>query len=662
MKSNRIKKSLCDGWEFRLANSIEWQSVAIPHTWNAVDGCNGEANYRGVGFYRRSLLISEEELSRQIFIEFEGANTVTELFINGVSAGRHEGGYSAFRFDITSLVKAGENELTVTVDNSPTDFIAPIMDEGDFTKMGGIYRKVHLILTDKLHIDMLDFGSSGVYLTQQKVSVDCAVLSVSVKLRNDSEHICTSSVRCELLDSKNNIVAECHNNQVSTNAYSDNLVCLDMQFDNVHLWQGMEDPYLYTCRVTSDGNGYKDEVSFNTGLRTVELDNGRGVLLNGKRVYLKGVNYHQDTDSCGWAMSDTQREADYEEIAKLGANAVRMAHYQHCAHEYDICDRSGLAVWSEIPLINRTTVGEEKALNPRLYDNLRQQLIEMIRQNYNHPSVFFWGISNELYDVDEGTKDIYSKLVALAKLEDPSRPVIYADNTASDGTRDRSASADAVGYNRYDGWYYSHLGGMSQWTNEKYALDSRPTCVSEYGGAGALTQHMDNPTQADIDPNGLRHWEEYQAIVHEETWRDLSRMGNIFGSFIWCMFDFASALRVEGDTKGQNDKGLMTRDRRPKDAYYFYKSLWTSEPMVHITSKGFVSRPYVIPTIKVYSNCPSVELLVNGVSYGVIEQTDGTVFKWDNIKLNKGEANTVTAIAYAENGTRLSDCAQWFGA
>jgi beta-galactosidase len=332
-------------------------------------------------------------------------------------------------------------------------------------------------------------------------------------------------------------------------------------------------------------------------------------------VYLRGVNYHQDSFENGWAMTDSQRERDYAMITEVGANAVRMAHYQHCRHEYEICDREGLIVWSEIPFINRSVCGDKTSPAPKLAENLKQQLTEMIRQNYNHPSVFFWGISNELYDVDKITCKIYNELVSLAKSEDKSRTVIYADNVASSETFGRSAKTDAVGYNRYDGWYYSNFGGMSKWIKEKQQIDSRPTCISEYGGSGAVSQHMDNPTQRDIDPNGTRHWEEYFSLLHEETWADISSMNSIFGSFIWCMFDFSSAGRTEGDTVGQNDKGLATRERVPKDAFYFYKSAWSESPVVHITSKRFVKRPHEVPEVKVYSNAVSAELFVNGVPY-----------------------------------------------
>jgi beta-galactosidase len=478
-------------------------------------------------------------------------------------------------------------------------------------------------------------------------------------LKNDSEALEDADINAVLLD-KNG--CEVGNASALANILPNEECSVNMKVgcDNITLWNGTKAPYLYTCKITVRSGKYIDTVTEKTGFRTFSLDSGTGIILNGRRVFLKGVNYHQDSFENGWAMNDKQRQRDYGMIADMGANAVRMAHYQHDKAEYDLCDDLGLAVWSEIPLINHTFTGDDKIPHPKLEENLLCQLTEMIRQNYNHPSVLFWGISNELYDTDNVTAEIYKKLVHKARAEDGTRVIIYADNVASVDTRSRSAAADAVGYNRYDGWYYSCLGGMSEWINEKYAVDNRPTCISEYGGAGAISQHMEQPEQTDIDPNGLRHFEEYLSILHEKTWENIFSMDNIFGAFIWCMFDFPSAGRIEGDTKGQNDKGLATRERVPKDVYYFYKSLWSGEPVVHITSKRFYRRTAVIPEVKIYSNAASVRVFVNGEFIGDAERK-GNVFILKNVRLKTEQDNHIRAEAVFYDGIILSDECLWIG-
>ncbi|MFT4144218.1 MAG: glycoside hydrolase family 2 TIM barrel-domain containing protein, partial [Mobilitalea sp.] len=342
-----------------------------------------------------------------------------------------------------------------------------------------------------------------------------------------------------------------------------------------------------------------------------------------------------------------------------------LPHYQHNQYEYELCDREGYVVWSEIPLINRATLGKETVPTKAFSNNIKQQLIEMIKQNYNHPAVFFWGISNELYDVSKETTVLYNELCKIIKEEDPSRISIYADNVASNEVRKRSLAADAVGYNRYDGWYYTRLGDMDTWVNNKISLDSRPTCISEYGAGAATTQHMDNVEKKDIKTNGTPHFEEYQSIYHEEAWVDIKSMKSVWGSFIWCMFDFASDARVEGDTQGQNDKGLVTRDRKIyKDAYYFYKSLWNKENMVYITDRRFTERSKTVPEVKIYSNAVKVELFVNGKSYGVVKRSDldinyNNIFKYKKIILKNGIDNIIKAVATYSDGTISEDIVKW---
>lgn len=339
-------------------------------------------------------------------------------------------------------------------------------------------------------------------------------------------------------------------------------------------------------------------------------------------------------------MTDEQRERDYNMMLDMGCNSVRMAHYQHDSYEYDLCDRLGITVWTEIGLVNRMSGDEAEPFKiaEGFVENTKQQLMELIRQNYNHPSVIVWGISNELYQMNDEIFGIYSELNALAKTEDKTRLITFADSQFYG--KFLELPADVVGCNRYFGWYKEagEAEKFGPWLDDYHKnKEKRPVCVSEYGGGGAVSQHKDNIDWLnDIDPWGERHYENYQSLLHERIWAQLSERKYIWGKYVWCMFDFASEGRNEGDTQGQNDKGLVTRRRVEKDSFYFYKSVWNGEPMLHITEKRFVKRPCQVPLIKVYSNAERVELFVNGISCGIVEKKNlnplyPTVFMWKNI-------------------------------
>lgn len=680
-----------DGWKFKKLpdgtwlsetafDTSDWEEVDLPHTWNAVDGCDGHAEsvvesdgstasadrdgnsyFRGLGGYVKEYIFSSGEYAgKKIYIEFEGANTVTTLYINGIMAGEpHRGGYARFRYDITDYVRLDEgNVITVIVDNSRTTDIAPLDGEGDFTKFGGIYRDVSVIAADLVHFDRMDYGSDGIYVSTPEVTKQSAAMGIMARVTNDSPKPRTVTVRAMLLDTER-ILVTCSEQEAEVDAGETLSISLPMQLEDPHLWNGIKDPYLYTLHVTLEAEGCQDGRTVSVGFRSFSLLR-EALLLNGEEYKVYGVNCHQDSYENGFAMTDEQRERDYAIMRDMGVTAVRMAHYQHDRYEYDICDRTGYVVWAEVPLINHVVVAGEPVPSKAFCDNIRQQLKELIRQNYNHPCILFWGIANELYDVTPETKDLFTQLCDIAKQEDPSRITIYADNVGSSETKSRSEAADAVGYNRYDGWYHPALGEMHLRVNRMMEADPRPACISEYGAGGATTHHMDNPGLEDINPNGVPHYEEYQAIYHEVLWSEITSM-KLWGSFIWSMFDFASDSREEGDTKGQNDKGMVTRDRSiRKDVYYFYRSVWNEENMVYITGRRYTPRPVKMPEVKVYSNAVSVELFVNGSSCGTVEQAalEGdlkTVFKWQDIVLNAGEENEIKAVAVYSDGTAGED-------
>ena len=649
-----------------------WEKVTLPHTYNDKDGASGrtgiceggENYYRGLTCYRKHF--DADFGSKRVFIEFGAANTIAEVYVNEAFVGRHEGGYSAFCFDITDYVKPTDNLIAVKVNNAPTDYIAPITDQGDFTKMGGLYRDVKLIITEKAHIDMLDYGSSGIYVTPKNITAEKADIDIVVKLANDDTATKSLTVKAEIFDMDNNTVAV---SEASISMASDSRCRLKMNTAVAKpvLWNGRENPYLYKAEITVyDGDDVLDKAMQNFGIRTYSIDAEKGFYLNGQHLDLRGVNYHQDSFESGWAMTDEQHERDYKMMLDMGCTSVRMAHYQHCQNEYDLCDRYGLTVWSEIGIVNKMSPDNDSlAIADGFAENAKQQLIELIRQNYNHPSIIVWGISNELHQMSDEIYELYCELHSVAENEDSTRLKTFAD--AQFWGRFLELPGDVVGYNRYFGWYKEAgpAEKFGEWLdlyhNEK---ETRPICVSEYGGGGAISQHKDNiDWENEIDPWGERHYENYQSAMHEKIWAQFAERPYLWGKYVWCMFDFASDGREEGDTKGQNDKGRCARERIPKDAFYFYKSVWNSEPMVHITEKRFTERPSLVPQVKAYSNGSSAEIFVNGVSVGTAkaEKEFPTVFVWKDIELNTGEENAVTVRTYFTDGTCLEDNAVWFG-
>lgn len=692
----RITENFNGGWKFLKLTQKEglagipmenaafddsrWESISLPHTWNDKDGCDGwsgideggEHYYRGLGGYRKNVYFSGKDFSdRKIFLTFAGANTVAELFVNGMQAGIHEGGYSAFCFDITDLVKFDEdNIVAVKVNNAPTDYIAPITEQGDFTKMGGLYRDVTLIATQKLHIDLLDYGSSGIYVTPSNITSENADIAIRVKIANDSAADSGITVKAEIMDKGGNTVAAgSTTSHIPAGKKGEAGLKVNLPFPV--LWNGVENPYLYHAKITLLHNDkVLDEYMQAFGVRTYCIHPDKGFFLNGKYVDLHGVNYHQDSFENGWAMTDGQRKRDYEMMLDMGCNTVRMAHYQHDSHEYDLCDRLGIAVWTELGIVNKMSAGENGNLKVAdgFAPNAKQQLTELIRQNYNHPSIIVWGISNELYQMSDEIYHIYEELNTLANAEDETRLITFAD--AQFWGRFLELPGDVVGYNRYFGWYKDAgpAEKFGEWLDSYHGTkEKRPICVSEYGGGAAVSQHKDNiDWETEIEPWGERHYENYQSAMHEKIWAQFAARHYLWAKYVWCMFDFASDGRQEGDTKGQNDKGLATRRREPKDAFYFYKSVWNDAPMLHITEKRFARRPAAVPQVKVYSNAQKVALSVNGAAAGTVERSSlaphcSTVFTWKNIALHTEKDNEIKATAYFADGEVLEDTVLWTG-
>jgi beta-galactosidase len=636
----RFVRSDAPGAEAPDFDDKKWARVTVPHTWNAQDGQDGGGDYyRGVGWYRRRVAIPKAEGGRELYVEFDGANLEATLFVNGHEVGHHAGGFGRFRFDVTSVAKPGAaNLLAVKVSNAANPNVAP--RSADFTFFGGIYRDVRLVSVDPVHLDLDSFGSSGVLAFQDAVTKESAKLRVRASVSNADPAARDADVAVSVRvpagkgagKDAGKIVgrASAH---LAVPGKGTHEATLEIQLASPHLWDGVRDPYLYALDVeVSSGGHVVDAVTEPLGLRAFGFDADAGFSLNGAPLNLHGVNRHQDRQDRGWALTPRDQDEDMALLRELGANAVRLAHYPHSQYFLDLCDRYGLVVWAEIPVVNSAGTGP-------FVDNAKQQLAELIRQSGNHPSVVTWSVANELQHDKSDAGAVEPLITALndhAHAEDPSRPTSLATFY---GAEDPSAGiTDLVGFNRYDGWYVN--------TIEKFApgLDvmraRRPQlrmALSEYGAGASPAIHAAEPKKMD-------HSEEYQLLFHEAYWRALAARPWVWGSFVWNMFDFASDGRKEGEHPGRNDKGLVTYDRKTKkDAFYWFKANWSAEPFVHVTGARFSPRPVGPVDLKVYSNAEAVRLRVGGAL--LAEKTGKErAFVWSGVPLKKGP-NVVEATA-----------------
>ena len=640
----RIDTLLDDAWRFLRADAAgaerpafddtaaPWSDVTLPHTWNALDGEDGGSNYyRGIGWYRRHLTAPPDFTAgggRQAFLQFDGANIVTDVYLNGTHLGQHRGGFAAFRFDVTSVLVAGDNVLAVKVDNSSFNDVPPL--SADFTFFGGLYRDAHLLTTDSLHVDVEDFASPGVYITPTVGSDGSAEISVRARVKNAGAADVAAQMTVTLVDASGVPFARFPGNAYTAHAgMTEDLRVATMNL-RPHLWNGRSDPYLYAAYVEIGHDGkVTDVVSQPFGFRSFAVDPNTGFSLNGQPYDLHGVNRHQDRLDMGWAITNREHDQDMALIVEMGATAIRLAHYQHAQHFYDLCDSNGIVAWAELPLVNDITPSQA------FTDNAHQQLTELIRQSFNHPAIVFWSIGNEQHNDDAPTNALLADLAALVATEDPNRLSTYAHCCASD-TGGLPNHTDVVAYNEYFGWYTGNYNQFGGWADGVHAArPGKPIAVSEYGAGAALTQHADNPSEPVAA--GPFHPEEYQALLHEATWKQIAARPFLWGKFIWNMFDFASDGRNEGDTPGRNDKGMVSYDRlTKKDAFYWYKANWSNEPFVYITGRRFNPRTTATIDVKVYSNLETVSLTIGGVALPAQTSTDH-IFLFPAVPLTPGQ-------------------------
>lgn len=628
---------LNNDWNFRFSHQVQKGTevrVDLPHTWNAQDALSGKIDYkRGIGNYEKNLFIRPEWKGKRLFIRFEGVNNIADVFINRRHIGEHRGGYGAFIFEITGKVEYGkENSILVRVNNGEQLDIMPLV--GDFNFYGGIYRDVHLLITDETCISPLDYASPGVRLIQDSVSHRYAKVRATVDLSNGSSGNQKVELNVRLLDGQRVVKEGTKNVNLSGNEVMQQE--LTFEIDQPHLWNGRQDPFLYQAEVTLFRNGQMvDRVTQPLGLRFYRIDPDKGFFLNGKHLPLQGVCRHQDRSEVGNALRPQHHEEDVALMLEMGVNAVRLAHYPQATYFYDLMDKNGIIVWAEIPFVGPGGYNDKGFVDlPAFRANGKEQLKELIRQHYNHPSICVWGLFNELTELGDNPVEYIKELNVLAHQEDTTRPTTSASNQMGD----LNFITDAIAWNRYDGWYGGTPADLGKWLDRMHK-DHPKICIaiSEYG-AGASIYHQQDSLVKTV-PTSWWHPENWQTYYHIENWKTISSRPYVWGSFVWNMFDFGAAHRTEGDRPGINDKGLVTFDRKVrKDAFYFYKANWNrEEPMLYLTGKRNTVRTQRLQTITAFTNQAGAELFVNGKSYGKTTPDSYAILEWKNVELEPGE-------------------------
>lgn len=631
-------------WKFRFSHQVQKGSevrVDLPHTWNAQDALSGKMDYkRGIGNYEKKLFIRPEWKGKRLFLRFEGVNSIADVFINRCHIGEHRGGYGAFVFEITDKVTFGkENSILVRVNNGEQLDVMPLV--GDFNFYGGIYRDVHLLITDETCISPLDYASPGVRLIQDSVSHKYARVRAVVELANGNSGQQEVAVRIRLLDGKKVVREKEQSVSLTGNSVAQQELLLEMDYPR--LWNGRQDPFLYQAEVTLLRNGQiVDAVTQPLGLRFYRIDPDKGFFLNGKHLPLRGVCRHQDRSEVGNALRTEHHEEDVALMLDMGVNAVRLAHYPQASYFYDLLDKSGLIVWAEIPFVGPGGYDDKGFVNlPSFRANGKEQLKELIRQHYNHPSICVWGLFNELTENGDNPVEYIKELNTLAHQEDSTRPTTSASNQMGA----LNFITDAIAWNRYDGWYGGTPADLGKWLDTMHR-DHPEICIgiSEYG-AGASIYHQQDSLVKTVPTSGW-HPENWQTYYHIENWKTISSRPYVWGSFVWNMFDFGAAHRTEGDRPGINDKGLVTFDRKVcKDAFYFYKANWNKEtPMLYLANKRNTIRSQRLQTIIAFTNQPGAELWVNGKSYGKALTNEYAILEWKNVELQPGE-NEIKVVA-----------------
>ncbi len=648
---------LNNDWNFRFSHEVresDARRVELPHTWNARDALAGKIDYkRGIGNYTRHLHIDESMKGKRLYIKCEGANSVCNLFVNGRHVGEHRGGYSAFVFEITDFVNFGkDNTLLLRVNNGEQLDVMPLV--GDFNFYGGLYRDVSLVATDSTCVSLLDYGSPGVYLRQNSISDRHADITADVRLSGKSKTPENVTLKIEVADNDRVIISREKDFILQPGADAQQAT-IDFSIENPRLWDGQRDPFMYSVDISLIKDGHLvDKIREPLGLRYFHTDPDKGFFLNGRHLPLHGVNRHQERADIGNALLPSHHEEDLDIMLDMGVNAIRLAHYQQAEHIYDLTDREGLVVWAEIPFVGPGGYADKGFVNQQSFkENGRDQLRELIRQNYNHPSIMFWGLFNELKEEGDNPVEYVRELNDIAHREDPSRPTTAASN--QDGAL--NLITDNIAWNRYDGWYGSTTATLATWLDDTHS--EHPALrigISEYGAGASILHQQDSIAQP--APAGRWHPENWQLRYHIDSWRIIKARPFVWGSFVWNMFDFGAAHRTEGDRDGINDKGLVSHNRKDrKDAYYFYRANWNPEPMVYIAGRRAIHRKHPVTDITVFSNSGPVTLYINGHRLMEVKPDDVNTCTFHHIALSPGE-NVIEAVT-GKGKRQLKDSCTW---
>lgn len=629
------------GWEFSFVNSVNKsnpsQIVNLPHTWNANQVKNFPTNYeRAAAVYVNKFFAKDAWKDKRVFLYFEGASMVADVFLNKKYIANHKGGYSAFCIEITDSVQFGkENAVNVMVSNAYRLDVLPM--NGDFNKYGGLHRPVSILVTNKDCISPLDYASSGLYVTPTQITKQGSLVKIKAILSLAGKQVDKATVN--IYNAQHTLVGS---KEIKL-AASEKVLQTELQLNKPHFWNGKTDPYLYSASLSLyAGNTLVDEVAANFGVRTYYADAQKGFFLNGNPYKLSDVAFHEDREGVGSAYERKHYEEDLDLLKEIGLSAVRLAHYPHGKPMYDMADSAGLVMWTEIPLIGfGGKVGEGYVHSKALEENARQMLRELIRQHYNHPSVFFWGLFNELTTYYDHPLPFIKELQAIAKEEDSMRLTTVSDFLNVSPYENIS---DVISWNKYFGWYDGQPRDIGKWLDDKHAaLPNRSIGISEYGAGASIGQFTDSIYK--VSTTSKFHPLQWQTQVHEQNWEEMQKRPWLWSTFVWVFSDFGSEIRQEGDATSINDKGLVTYDKQwKKDAFYFYKANWNPEGMLHLCEKNFTNRSKSIIDIKAYCNLPNVQLQVNGK---IISKKNSDELKrviWKGIELQQGKNTIVVSV------------------
>lgn len=618
-------------WEFKKQDGNDHvEAVHVPHTWNAVDGTDGGNDYwRGTAVYTKTFAKPALAEDEQLWLEINGANSTSKVVFNGQPLAEHKGGYSTYRVDLTPAL-AENNTLEIIVDNAPNSEVYP--QQADFTFYGGLYRDVNLIRVNKAHFALGYYGGCGVALTPEVLADGKGQVKVEAYTENAKNG---DVVSVQIQNAEGEMVAQ------GEGVIEDNHASFVIAMENIHLWDGVEDPYLYTANVqlAQDGRAI-DAQSIRIGFRTFEIDPEKGFILNGRPYQLIGTARHQDWEGIGNALTRENHEIDMALLKEMGARTIRGAHYQHDQAWYDLADENGLIMWAEIPYISTHMANE--AAN----ENTQEQMREIIIQNYNHPSIFVWGLSNEITigGESEDLLENHRKLNDLAHTLDPTRKTVMAHVSMLPTTSPLVTLPDATSYNQYFGWYVGKIEDNDKWFDDFHAQYPNVAIgISEFGADANPQYHAEKPGRGD-------YTEDYQALYHEHMLKMVTDRPWIWAMHVWNGFDFAADARDEGGVPGRNQKGLVTFDRKTKkDSYYIYQAYLSKTPFVHLTKKRYIDREQLVTEVKVYTNEPEATLYVDGQNMGTQKAVDH-ICRW-NVEISKEHAIKVVGSDETINDT-----------